>query len=64
MVVIDLQNFVNFHRKLADFGPKTRHFFADPAKILKNFEKQNLRKNEHNSVGNAPIGLKMGKKVP
>ena len=36
MVFIDFQNFVNFRRKLADFGPKNRHFFADAAKILKN----------------------------
>ena len=32
-------NFTNFRRKLADFWPKKRHFFADSAKISKNFEK-------------------------
>jgi hypothetical protein len=34
-VFIDFQIFVNFCRKLADFWPKKRHFFADAAKILK-----------------------------
>jgi len=39
MLFIDFQNFENFRRKLADFWPKKRHFFADSAKISKNFEK-------------------------
>jgi hypothetical protein len=45
MFFIDFQNFTNFRRKLADFWPKNRHFFADSAKISKNFEKKSLTKN-------------------
>ena len=41
MVFIDFQNFGNFRRKLPDFWPKNRHFFADAAKILKpNFRRK------------------------
>ena len=64
MLFIDFQNFENFRQKLANFWPKKRHFFADSAKISKNFEKNNFDGKCIKSMGNAPIGLKLGKNVP